>query len=36
MELNVKYTRIIVAYSMFYLERFELETEEIDGTTEGL
>ena len=36
MELSVKYTRIIVAYSMLYSKRFEFETEEIDGTTEGL
>ena len=32
----MKYTRIIVAYSMLYSKRFEFETEEMDGTTEGL
>ena len=36
MGLSVKSIRIIVAYNMSLLRRFEFETEEVDRTTERL
>ena len=36
MGVSVKSIQIITVHSMSYSERFEFETEEVDGTTEGL